>query len=144
MAYASSKPSPAGTPASSPLFHSPPVAQETSSLLLEVGPPGAQRVGDGGQRGHGRGVMGPDRYRWPRRESAPPVPMGLEGQKNQVKRRQGPGDPPYSEATGDTDSADRDRSETRLIWTRCARAKCVLGTWVCFALASFPGLCLVS
>lgn len=112
--------------------------------LLEVGPPGAQRVGEGGHRGRGRGVMGPDRYRWPRRESAPPVPTGLEGQKNQVKRRRGLGDPPCSEATGDADSADRDRSEMRPIWTRCAGTKRVLGTWVHYALASFSGLCLVS
>lgn len=46
------------------LPHSPPVvAQETSSLLLEEGLPGAQRTGDGGQRGHGREV------RWARTES---------------------------------------------------------------------------
>lgn len=70
MAYASCRPSPAGVPAFSPLLHSPPVvAQETSSLLLEEGLPGAQRTGDGGQRGPGREVMGPGQTRWPREKS---------------------------------------------------------------------------
>lgn len=79
MAYASCKPSPAGVPASPPLLHSPPVvAQETSSLLLEEGLPGAQRTGDGGQRGPGRDLVGPGQNRWPRKKSAGPVaaPVG--------------------------------------------------------------------